>query len=441
MKIEKYKWFTLVELIIVITILTILATIAFISFSSYLKSSRDTDRVTTLKNIETGLELHVLKTDSYPMPDNPTEISFSGNSLWYQGYIWDSTTQLLNISKKPQDPLDKWEYIYSINKNKKKFSILGYFEENQAAWYIINSTYANFLNRIPKITSGKEVPILIQTSNNLSISWVSIDVWLEQKDELYDMYYGDVRFTGTWELILTAFIWRNKNLVKFDEHLVGYWDMETLMFDGKLKDITVYGNHAEAKSEWDKAPNTTFKIWAIEWINGKSTYFSDDNYLKIPTNNGKLNVTKWTFSFWFKVDEPVTWEQEIYSKQISTWPDTYSYYFWLNNNATWSYFQAYVKWENGDNWQWANIFPIEVWKWYNAIVVYNENDFRVYSNWKKIIDYAATWLIATWNNSGSDFYIWASQKWADFFTWYIDEVKVWDRVLTDEEVSLINYIK
>lgn len=112
MKIEKYKWFTLVELIIVITILTILATIAFISFSSYLKSSRDANRVTTLKNIETGLELHVLKTGSYPMPDNPTEISFSGNSLWYQGYIWDSITQLLNISKKPQDPLDKWEYIY-----------------------------------------------------------------------------------------------------------------------------------------------------------------------------------------------------------------------------------------------------------------------------------------------------------------------------------------
>jgi prepilin-type N-terminal cleavage/methylation domain-containing protein len=45
--------FTLVELIIVITILAILSAIAFISFQGYTKSSRDSNRLATLKNIDT----------------------------------------------------------------------------------------------------------------------------------------------------------------------------------------------------------------------------------------------------------------------------------------------------------------------------------------------------------------------------------------------------
>jgi len=45
--------FTLVELIIVITILAILATIAFMSFQGFSSKSRDSNRVTTAKNIET----------------------------------------------------------------------------------------------------------------------------------------------------------------------------------------------------------------------------------------------------------------------------------------------------------------------------------------------------------------------------------------------------
>lgn len=44
--------FTLVELIVVITILTILGTIGFIQLSGFTGSARDSDRVTTLKNID-----------------------------------------------------------------------------------------------------------------------------------------------------------------------------------------------------------------------------------------------------------------------------------------------------------------------------------------------------------------------------------------------------
>lgn len=66
---NKNLGFTLVELIIVITILAILATVAFMSFKNYSWNARDGNRISTLKNIETGLELYFVKTWKYPMPE------------------------------------------------------------------------------------------------------------------------------------------------------------------------------------------------------------------------------------------------------------------------------------------------------------------------------------------------------------------------------------
>ena len=57
----KYSGFTLVELIVVITILVILGTIAFTSLTGFSSNARDSDRVTTLKNIESGLDIHRIK--------------------------------------------------------------------------------------------------------------------------------------------------------------------------------------------------------------------------------------------------------------------------------------------------------------------------------------------------------------------------------------------
>jgi len=65
----KKKAFTLVELIIVITILAILATIAFVSFHGYSAQSRDANRLATVKNISTGLDVFYTKTGVLPPPD------------------------------------------------------------------------------------------------------------------------------------------------------------------------------------------------------------------------------------------------------------------------------------------------------------------------------------------------------------------------------------
>lgn len=51
-KATKFSGFTLVELIVVITILVILGTIAFTQLGGFSSNARDSDRITTIANIE-----------------------------------------------------------------------------------------------------------------------------------------------------------------------------------------------------------------------------------------------------------------------------------------------------------------------------------------------------------------------------------------------------
>ncbi|MDD5376693.1 MAG: FISUMP domain-containing protein [Candidatus Gracilibacteria bacterium] len=111
--------FTLVELIVVITILVILGTIAFMSLSGYSGNARDSSRVSDLTNLSKGLDIASIKTGSYPTPDNPFTITYSGGVIWTQGTIGDSVINILSsvgakMNKKPTDPLiASKEYTYS----------------------------------------------------------------------------------------------------------------------------------------------------------------------------------------------------------------------------------------------------------------------------------------------------------------------------------------
>ncbi|MDD5376734.1 MAG: prepilin-type N-terminal cleavage/methylation domain-containing protein [Candidatus Gracilibacteria bacterium] len=118
-RIHNYHGFTLVELIVVITILVILGTIAFTSLSGYSGNARDSSRVSDLTNLSKGLDIASIKTGSYPTPDNPFTITYSGGIIWTQGTIGDSVINTLSsvgakMNKKPTDPLiTSKEYTYS----------------------------------------------------------------------------------------------------------------------------------------------------------------------------------------------------------------------------------------------------------------------------------------------------------------------------------------
>lgn len=146
LKMKKLKGFTLVELIIVITILAILATIAIMSFQGYTKDARDSNRLATIKGIDTGLSTYVLKTWNYPTPENITGTGkIWGKELIKVGNISQEITRVINMNHVPLDPLLNTNYVYGISTDGKYYQIASVYENLQAST-LINTTYADSYN-------------------------------------------------------------------------------------------------------------------------------------------------------------------------------------------------------------------------------------------------------------------------------------------------------
>lgn len=65
-KLKNKQGFTLVELLVVIAIIALLSTIAIVAFGTARQKSRDARRVSDIKQIQTGLELHFDDAGEYP---------------------------------------------------------------------------------------------------------------------------------------------------------------------------------------------------------------------------------------------------------------------------------------------------------------------------------------------------------------------------------------
>lgn len=131
--------FTLVELIVVITILAILGTIGFMSLGGYSSRARDTDRLADVGNISKSLDLAVVTAGSYPVPDNAFAVTYSGAAVWNQGIIGTTVLQSFRssiagggLNKKPVDPLDGSDYVYSSLLEGKAYQIMADYEGDLA---------------------------------------------------------------------------------------------------------------------------------------------------------------------------------------------------------------------------------------------------------------------------------------------------------------------
>jgi len=147
------KAFTLVELIVVITILAILWTIAFISLQWYSRDSRDSVRISDLKNIQTGLELFKVKVWKYPTPDSYVEITASWTVFSYQWVVWDNLLSSLRINWWWKDPVDQSSYTYMTTSDLYQYELMWFMENwnSVAGVFPQANAVANYTNRFPKM--------------------------------------------------------------------------------------------------------------------------------------------------------------------------------------------------------------------------------------------------------------------------------------------------
>lgn len=404
--------FTLVELIVVIAILAILWTIAFLSLQWYSKDARDSVRVSDMKNIETWLELFSIKSWRYPEPDNATSYSWWTTEVFKQWLFWDNVTRAININLTPLDPKTETKYVYSVSKGWSYYQLWADKENSQSS--IVNTSYADSITT--SIVKGNykldpSLPSLIVVPSNITSSWV---------------FNPNVCFVVDWgKNSLNNCVEKKKDMIlkDYDNSLVGYWDMETLSWS-MLKDLS--GNGNDWIFSWAILPTST---WWNVW---KALYFSGSEIIVENKIFEKFKFSKWISILW--IAKSFSWSS-ICSLFWSEW----------NVNLLLNDLVVPTKLRMWDTlWNWKNdnfiinsslnsfywwILDLKLWLDIWKIV-------KIFNNWTLINDVVYNWVFS-WLNETSSWnisFIWTRPIPWNNCKWVIDEIKIYNRVLSDKEI-------
>lgn len=450
MKKSFLKWFTLVELIIVITILAILSTIWFVSFQSYTKNTRDSNRLTTLINLENSLKIYFTKNNSYPEAESKTEVQASWTILSYQWIIWDNISSLIWFNKVPLDPVDSRNYLYATNQQKNLFQVMWFLEWDEyksLSFYNQKVNAASLIDRSPR-SKWDNIWIFLDW-NNESITWSIVNIFSWSVN--YKVYFSNKNKveSNSWSQIFSnIYSWRNdlinnKDLAKFDDSLVVYFDMETTLTTWTwlvlLKDLSKYWNNWRCVISWWVTVNCWVSPWPVivnwNWNSWKAMLFDwiDDRVI-VDTN------TVWIWSWMTVLAFTKLFDQTFWSN---------TYHKDIVRSCGWWWL-----WALSTNWDYnttENIIADSRW-------------VASWSNWQvnppmkaKKLSYNLLWLVLDRNSSESSviinsnkysqlnvirtkpsttsFNIWFDCWWP--LSWIIDEVRIYNRVLSDLEIQTI----
>jgi len=252
------------------------------SFQGYTERSRDGNRLSTMKNIETWVDIFLTKSGKIPIPD--VAQSFTGGSASnpikiQQWIVWSQMIQAINMNQIPLAPLTQEKYHYSVFWDGIYYQI-GTEKENSDLWYI-SKTFADIKTTMiaGNYRMDPSLPSLFVVNNT---------VWTG------GIFDPSVCFVvDGWENTFASNSWscmKKSDMLAsgLDMSLVGYWDMETLTSDGKLKDLS--GNGNDGTLSW----TTTWKSnnWQWQLLNDQKDYI----------DVGKINISlsENTFSLLFQ---------------------------------------------------------------------------------------------------------------------------------------------
>ncbi|EKD25413.1 MAG: hypothetical protein ACD_80C00065G0002, partial [uncultured bacterium (gcode 4)] len=224
--------FTLVELIVTISILAILGTISIISIQNFYGSARDSVRISDIKSIQRWLSIFLIKSQTYPLPEDPIEIIDNNTVLFYQGYIWETISRIINTNKNPLDPKDITRYVYVVDKNQKKAQLMGYLESGDTlrttSYHgilksLVNQSYANansidYKNRFIYVEGDKIWVLTDENSAPIQESVTGTGLNLSETNSGYVAYfwwdsYGEGKSTGTGDILITQILWAINNTI------------------------------------------------------------------------------------------------------------------------------------------------------------------------------------------------------------------------------------
>lgn len=428
--------FTLVELIIVITILAILATIAFISFQWYTKNARDSNRTTTLSNLQKWLDVYEVQSLKLPEPDW-TILSWSINNItltkvWI---IWDNISRLVKISKTPIDPLWWNNYAYWVSADNRYYQIWITLE-NLESYNFTKSSYADNGNIKAKVIWNYRYPLKLWNKlyslPSLLFTWNWWDLLDENNVKFVINNWQNLPYspsgnlnnsqtttqvlqsiTWTWWLTLTwvDISWINVNDIKnwvweTNNLLATFWitDKDILWKSIFWNEYSTNTNTNSVPAYVSWIPYTKWQSFTFDWNiwyvskNTKVAYTRsswNDEFPQDLTSSDLILVfenwdalTKWTNAFILKTVNQWATQPYIYGKAYTSgrlwneWDPTN--YWWTDSNTLQASYTAdkSILW---DYYQWWRNNPVSL-------------------TWTTTNLYNTTWYLTWWVNLSTDYW-------------------------------------
>jgi hypothetical protein len=285
---------------------------------------------------------------------------------------------------------------------------------------LINKWYAvSYTSRIPTVRWNR-VWILTESWTNTPIQEIAAlaTTWLDitTTPSTYNAYFNNTDVVSGWNTVLTSvFTATDKTIAKLDTSLVWYWDMETLT-GWLLRDFSNYNNN------WTLS--WTLTVWNVKW---KVWYATSLDWawwiIEIP-NSASLNPAIITMCAWAQRnwDNTQTYSNVVYKEN---WTSKLWYNLAIDKSSDNLLFRTLWSATNYD--LTSNNMKIASMNHYCWI--YNAWTLSTYKNWVKT--WSRAWAMST---STVNLTIW----WAttlDTINWIIDEVRIYNRVLSDAEIE------
>lgn len=406
------KAFTLIELIVTITILAILWTIAFISLQWYSLYTRNSVRLSDLSNLDKQLWIKLIKSWKIPKPDNFVEITSSWEIVLYQWIAWENTLWILWIFNWWKDPLNESYYPYTTNSNFTKYQVIWFLEDSWFSSVIRTYALESYSNRV-LVSKWYKIWILLEKQTNIPIK-SNLDL-LNTQEEFKFYFSEDDYLTWTW-YVLKWWIWWG--------WLVWYWTFDELSWTW-FTDYS-YNNTISSFSWW--VTLTWWVLWNaiyLDWIDWEFNVASIQ-WLWVSANSPH------TISAWLNIENIIDGEINNYNRQ---------WILLLWQRWTWSHLWLI----------WGRDWPTQFWsrniistrpnlpekQWVHVSIVYDWYKLIYYTNWIRGIENNN--LQSKWMNiKNSKLNLWKKQNITEkYFSWAIDDLRVYNRVLIPSEIKLL----
>lgn len=324
------KWFSLAELLIVMFILVILSVMSFLLLDKWLVKSRDSRRLSDIRNIEKAMEITMVEKWDYPIPTDYWEVTYGWENLRYQWSLGKNTIwKVDSLSKIPTDPM--WnKYTYSITLDHKQYEVGALIEEKssyeQFSNKFVDKVYANNFSSFIKWTynwvalKGEywniyAVPTIISWDPSINLKGQQDILAFNGKGNLPATYkrLWDERiwYYTTWEFTYEVKkIWTEKDSPETDEELIDFWKRLQNVYSGTdLSEELYYDKMIKREDKKKLAEEVIKNMWwnkNIWWWLTKTYWIWENGNLKIKEENTLINL------YWYITDSEVeTWSNKI----------------------------------------------------------------------------------------------------------------------------------